>query len=300
MTKILTLSAGELSLDLAPAIGGAIAGFRHGDFDLMRPTPEAAISKGLVRQASCYPLLPYSNRIAHGRFTFGDETHQLTHNFGDHPHSIHGNSWQRAWTIAEMGRDRAVLTLEHSPFGFGPSGWDGWPYRFKASQVFELSEAGFAVTLTIENVDERAMPAGLGWHPFFPAHPGTELRFGATGVWINGADSLPVSLDPVRPEWDYSAGKALGEPNLDNVFAGWGGSADIAFVEDGLGLTVTADPLFTNAVVYIPKGRGFFAFEPVSHMTDAVNRMERPDHGLRVLAPGESLSGTMRIGVARL
>ncbi|WP_378942056.1 aldose 1-epimerase [Mesorhizobium sp. ANAO-SY3R2] len=300
MTRPLHLSCGELELDLAPHIGGSILSFRRAGLDLMRPTPDAALAMGLVRQTSCYPLVPYSNRIAHGRFAVGGETYQLTLNFGDHPHSIHGNGWQRAWNVRDAGESQAVLELDHRPFGFGPAGWDGWPYSFRATQSFTLSPDMLTVTLAIENTDARPMPAGLGWHPFFPARPGTKLRFGAGGVWINDATSLPVSLEPVPEKWDYSTARPLGEPALDNVFTQWDGNAEISFVEENVGLALSADPLFSHAVVYVPSGRGFFAFEPVSHMTDAVNRADIPGNGLQVLAPGERLSGTMRISVEPL
>ena len=42
-------------------------------------------------------------------------------------------------------------------------------------------------------------------------------------------------------------------------------------------------------MVYTPPGRGYFCVEPVTHMTDAINRMDVAGHGLRVLAPGETL-----------
>jgi aldose 1-epimerase len=49
--------------------------------------------------------------------------------------------------------------------------------------------------------------------------------------------------------------------------------------------------------VYVPPGRDFLAFEPVSHMTDAFNRAARGESrtGMRVLPPGEAFSCTMRI-----
>ncbi len=70
LSSIVTLRSGALQVDLAPSIGGAIAGFRRGGIPLMRETPEEALCGGLVRQTGSYPLIPYSNRIAQGRFSF--------------------------------------------------------------------------------------------------------------------------------------------------------------------------------------------------------------------------------------
>ena len=36
-------------------------------------------------------------------------------------------------------------------------------------------------------------------------------------------------------------------------------------------------PLFGHLIVYTPPGEDFFCVEPVSHMTDAINRMDGDD-----------------------
>ena len=76
-------------------------------------------------------------------------------------------------------------------------------------------------------------------------------------------------------------------PPLDHCYADWAGRAEITRPEHGLRLTITADDIFRFAVVYTPADKPYFAVEPASNMTDAVNRMDTvPDHGLRVLQPG--------------
>lgn len=301
MTDLISLRAGDLALDLAPKVGGVVAGFRHGATDILRPMPAEAIARGLVRQSSCYPLVPYSNRIAHGRFNMDGQTHQLTLNFGDHPHSIHGNGWQRIWQVEAASETDATLMLDHVPFGFGPAGWDGWPFAFRAVQRFSLTPEAMEITMAIENRDTRPMPAGLGWHPYFKAHEGATLAFSADDVWRNGPNSLPQERVAIPPAWDYSADRLLGEPNLDNCFNGWMGAAEMQFPQEGLSVRMEAGPDVRHLVVYIPTGRGFFAVEPVTNMNDAVNRMDEvADHGLRILQPGEQMAISMSIAVTAL
>jgi aldose 1-epimerase len=263
----------------------------------MRETPERALSGGLVRQTSSYPLIPYSNRIARGRFSFEGAEHQLALNFGDHPHSIHGNAWQKAWRVVAADDPHCRLELLHRPEGDEAR---GWPFAYRAEQLITLGPDGFAVALTIENIDERPMPAGLGLHPFFPKRPGVHLRFAADAVYSTGPDSLPVESIPVPAEWNYREMRSLGEPRLDNCFTGWDGSADILFEEDRIALCLQADPVFGHLVVYVPAGRDFFAVEPVSHLNDAINRPDMAEHGLKVLQPGERLTGAVRFGVEAL
>ena len=61
---------------------------------------------------------------------------------------------------------------------------------------------------------------------------------------------------------------------------------------------LTADEVFERLVVYTPEGKDYFCVEPVSHMTDAINRMDQPHHGgLRVLAPAESFLGEVKLNL---
>lgn len=260
----------------------------------MRETPEEALPNGLVRLTSSYPLIPYSNRIANGRFVFNGTEHNLALNFGDHPHSIHGNAWQKPWEVLEADHTHCRLLLVHRPDGDEAL---GWPFAYRAEQAFDLDPDGLALTLTLTNEDDRPMPAGLGLHPFFPKRPGACLQFAAEGVYRSGADSLPVESTPVPAEWDYRELRDLGEPRLDNCFRGWNGMARIVYSQEKIGLCIQADPLFGHLVVYVPEGRNFFAVEPVSHVNNAVNRPDLIDHGLKVLQPGETLRGKVRFQI---
>ena len=94
------LAAHDWSLELLPNLGGAIGALRHEGRDVLRPAPKGTLD---VLATSCFPLVPYANRIANGRFEFDGQTHRLPLNFGDHPHSLHGLGWQAEWTVTEAG-----------------------------------------------------------------------------------------------------------------------------------------------------------------------------------------------------
>jgi aldose 1-epimerase len=55
-----------------------------------------------------------------------------------------------------------------------------------------------------------------------------------------------------------------------------------------------------HLVIYVPPGEDFFCVEPVSHVNDGFNLLERgvADTGVRVLAPGQTLAGAVRLRVA--
>lgn len=303
MNRDITLSTADASVEIVPAVGGAIASFRHLGRDVMRPTSSAARSRAEVRQFACYPLVPYSNRIAHAQLRVGDDTFRLARNFGEHPHSIHGLGWQRSWTVVSSDDRQALIEIDHVPDGDAAN---AWPFAFRARQSIALSQhdacAILTLTLSIENRDVRAFPFGLGWHPFFPRNEATELRFAADAIWDTDETRLPTSRDAIAAPARFDVARRIGDVRLDNVFAGWHGDAELAWPDERRRATIEGDRSLRFLVVFVPDDRGYLAVEPVTHMTDAFNRVARGerDTGTLHLAPGASHCCTMRIVSAPL
>lgn len=298
MTETVGIANGELSLDVAPGLGGAVAGFRIGDVPILRETGDEALASGDATLTSCFPLVPVSGRIDEGRFGFCGEAHRLAPNFGDSPHYLHGFGWRSAWAVGTRTENALTLVLDHDP---AREGAGRWPYRMRAELTYALEPGALTMTLAAENRDARPMPCGLGFHPYFSRRPGATLRFLATSVWIADEREIPVERKAPTGDFDFSAAKEVDRVTLDNAFAGFAGRAELTFPDRKLALTLGAEALFTHCVVFVPPGKDFFCVEPVSHMPDAINRMPHvKDHGLRVLAPNERLVGSARLGVERL
>jgi aldose 1-epimerase len=297
MADAVGLAAGAARVVIAPAMGGALASFALGDVDVLRPTPPGSSS---VRAHACYPLVPYSNRIANARLEFEGHAYTLARNFGDHPHSIHGVGWQVPWSVATQDETSARLELEHAATGDAAS---AWPWPFRATQSFALRADAAAATLTLRltlaNIGDSAFPFGLGWHPFFVRSKAARLGFRARGVWMTDATQLPTSLAPTLPEGPFEPPRDPGPGPIDNVFAGWDGTAALDDAERRIEVTLAADRAASFLVVYTPAHSAFVALEPVTHMTDAFNRAARGEQrtGTRTLRPGRAFSCTMEIAV---
>jgi len=297
-----TLVAGTARVEVHAAIGGAVASFSVGGIDVLRPTPAGTHD---VRLHACYPLVPYSNRIADAHLQFDGRTYALARNFGDHPHAIHGVGWQRRWTIRAHDAKSALLALEHDAEGETARAWP-WPLR--ATQAFSLrtirggEAAALAIRMTIANPGVSMFPFGLGWHPFFVRGAATQLGFRAHGVWETDATRLPTAHAAVPPEWRFDPPQEPGAATIDNVFTGWDGEATLLDADRRIAVTVRADSAQRFLVLYAPEGRDFLALEPVTQMTDAFNRAARGGHdtGMRLLAPGSAFSCTMEIEVRPL
>jgi aldose 1-epimerase len=295
------LAAGAARVRIAPANGGAIASFTFDGEDVLRPTP---VWSDDVRTHACWPLVPYSNRIADARFQFAGRAHALARNFGDHPNSIHGVGWQRPWAVVarDAAHARVVLAYEADDDAAAPA----WPWPFRVAQSFSLRagarDAALTIRLTLANPGDEAFPFGLGFHPFFIRTTATELAFRARGVWATDATMLPIRLEPSLREGSFDTARDPGAATIDNVFAGWDGRATLRDEARRLEVTIAADRAASFLVVYAPARGDAIALEPATHMTDAFNRAARGerDTGTRVLRPGSAFSCTMEIAVQRL
>ena len=281
---LLSLRAGRLAVDLAPPAGGTIARFSVDAFDVLRPMSAEAIASGRGNEAACYPLVPFSNRIANGRLVVGGEEYRLQANWPGVRHPMHGEGWARPWDVLQHDGRSAELRHAHD-------GKSGWPFRYEARQTFRLEADGLFVSMAIDNLEPRAAPAGLGLHPFFMRDADTELAFHATGVWLGDEEVLPIERVAVPKDWDYSASRKV-EAGLDNCFEDWDGRAVITWPGRGLELELQAGQPFGHAVVYTPAKRPYFCVEPVSHANGQV--------GKSVLAPGATLSGDIAFHLSSL
>lgn len=257
---------GPLDLELIPELGGAISKLTWHGREILRSLPDG--QNVTVNQGGCFPLVPYSNRIAHGRFHFTGCDYALLRNFGDHPHPIHGNGWQQPWQEGDADDDSVVLTLHHGAQGASAAQWP-WPYR--ATQRFTLQENALHIVLTYHNLADHAVPAGLGFHPYFPRAAHAEIQFDAGGVVLNDHKSLPTGLAPVPTQWNYLTWRKPQPASVDNCFHHWNGCARVRWPDEKLMVTLSS-PDAPHAILFLPPAdRDFIAIEPVTHINDAIN-----------------------------
>ena len=304
--EFMFLRAGALELTLAPELGGSIAAFRrrmsHGSIDILRGWDDAEDYDPL--NMASFPLTPYSNRIIDCRLSFHGREHRVGPAFRDEPHQLHGNGWRQPWRAVHHDARRAVLELQSAATG-------DMPYAYKAVQEFLLDEDGLAITLTVTSNSTQHFPFGLGHHFYFPRNDHTVFTARLPKVWQSD-QLVPLALKPVSDEWDFSRGLPMGDHRfspaahgfkgkdlIDHCFQGWDGRAVIEWRDKGLQLTMQADDVLQNFVIYIPENAPYFCAEPVSNINDGFNLHARgvENTGTIILAPGESLSATVRLTV---
>jgi aldose 1-epimerase len=285
---LLPLRTGRLSVELAPAAGGAISRLAVDGEDVLRPMTAADVASGKGNNAAAYPLVPYSNRIPNGELVFEGEIFHLQRNWPGMNHPMHGDGWAHAWRVEASDARTAEISYLHERAG--ESG--GWPFSYRARQSYRVDDDRLSVRMSIENLEDRPVPAGLGLHPFFRRDAETELACRCKAVWTADAEVLPIERIAVPSQWDFETPRKIDDVALDNCFDGWDGRAVIAWPRRRLRLALEASQPFRHLVIYVPPARDFFCVEPVSHANGLV--------GLSPLGPGATLAGEIVFRVSNL
>lgn len=294
MNQVLQLRAGEAVARLVPGAGGRISALRlgravGGAVDVLHPYPEEFFDPLRWAKGGIYPLMPYSNRIAQAALQVDSASVALAPHPDAAPHTLHGNAHALPWQIEHCDAAAAVLLLD------APSS-AAWPWHYTGRMELQLAPSELTVGIVLRNADTRVMPAGLGLHPYFRHAPGARVGYHATAVWPTTVDFLAVSSRAPHADEIYRPARPLPAGGLTDYVGGWDGKAVIDLPEPGARLRIQADPVFGHLVVHRPDSLAYLCLEPVSHVADGFNLAARgvAGTGTRWLAPGESLSGTLR------
>jgi len=285
------LEHGTYKLVVAPQFGARIVSFTNNERDILRPTTKASIAHPKAYEFAGFPLMPYSGPLFGPGFTFDGNNYTLARTVREEPSATHGDAWIEPFRITHQDGTALTLQYDHEPE-------EGtYPFRFRGEVRFELSKAGLLMFLRVTSRDHRLMPAGIGYHPYFPKPAGTRLRFDAIGVWP--ADAPEAVNEPCGPPIEglsFSEGPDVSEMVVDRLYEGWEGRAELQY-PDGTLTVITADSALDKLQIYSAWDYPYVCVEPVSNANDGFNRMAAgvPSHGVRILEPNRSIEGSIRI-----
>jgi aldose 1-epimerase len=257
---LLLLRHEDMRLTLDAARGGSILEFSWRDRAIFRPTPRSTEGTDPFALA-CFPMVPYANRIAHGRFNFGARAVHLKRNWAADPHPLHGQGWRSPWQVSAATASSVLLMFE--------GGADEWPWHYLAEQQLRLSQGALSIRLSIENLAQSPMPVMLGLHPYFCDSDQAQLQASTPRVWLADNASLPIEEVATPLDWSFERARSIAAVPLDHCFTHWNGSAVIRWPDRRVDIQATNCRYLH---VYAPSGRDFFCVEPLSAAAGALNR----------------------------
>ncbi|WP_232821109.1 aldose epimerase [Dyella sp. C11] len=251
--ELVHIGSDGLSVAIAPSAGGRVAQIHCDGVEWL--VGHDADHRAMIAWGS-YPMVPWAGRIRHGKFVFDGDAHALPVNLG--AHAIHGVGLAMPWQVDAHGPHEVELSLE-LPVD------TRWPFGGRAHQRFHVSGHVLRMEMSV-TAGEHAMPATLGWHPWF--HKPDRLDFHPEAIYPRDAEgmaTLPTAAPPSGP-WDDC---------FVNV-------KPVVLHREGQRVRLTSD--CHDWVVYDQPTHAT-CVEPQTAPPDAVNLARA-----RVLAPGETLS----------
>ncbi|MCF6735802.1 aldose 1-epimerase family protein [Blastococcus sp. KM273129] len=282
------LTAGDavLAVDLR---GGTLRRLAVGTWEVLDGYPAGEVLPGW-RGAT---LVPWPNRLRHGRWSWQGAELQLDVRSPEEPHAIHGLVTWQPWTVlAEADGSVTVgTTVEPQP---------GYPFRLAVAVDHALAADRLTSTLRVRNTGDRSAPVGAGFHPYLSVGAVEDGDIGEAELTVPARTELLLDgglPTGERRPYDGDVGR-IGDRALDTPLT------DLARDGDGWWhvrlrgsageLTVSADTAWPWLQVYtgdtLPEGqrRRSIAVEPMTCPPNAL----ADGVDLQVVEPGAEWAGT--------
>lgn len=192
-----------------------------------RPVLESYPVESMADGAHGTPLVPWTNRLDGGRYSFDGQDLQVALTEPEKGNAIHGLLRWRAWRAVEVAADRVVLGERIHPM-------PGYPFMLDVLVDYRLTDEGLTVATTATNAGDAACPYGAGQHPYLSPGPatdaGTPQSIDDCTVTLEAATrittddrGLPTGQEDVTgTTYDFRGGKRLGSLEVDSAFTDLG------------------------------------------------------------------------------
>ena len=245
-------------------------------------------------------LIPFPGRIKGGVYSLRGQNYELAQNDKDGPNAIHGFLRAQLFATERVSRSEAVFSYQ-----LGEIPIAGYPFTLAIEVAYSLGADGLSTRFQIRNLGANPAPAGAGFHPYFCGDRGAVDDWQVTIAardYIELENFVPTGrVLPVQgTALDFRAGRMVGATRYNDCVArlerdaqGWS-TAWVVAPDSPRRISIRMDQNFDYVVVYTgdqipaPANRQGFALEPMTCAPDAFNHAA---WGLRVLAPGEVMSG---------
>ena len=221
----------------------------------------------------CFLMAPFVGRLSGGRVSWQGSETQVPCNHG--AHAIHGLAFDIPWQATSVSPNALVITAELD----------------SGTLAQRIAIARGKLLLEAEIRAEEAMPAALGWHPWFRRDGEVRVGLAAEQVLTVGRDTIPTGgVEQVSGETDLRDAPFVDGRTLDHVYSPVRSPAFLTWPD--LELQMAFEPPVQSVVVFVhPQA---VCVEPMTAWPDAISLEQAGaiGTGLATLQAGERLAAS--------
>ncbi|MDF1809046.1 MAG: hypothetical protein P1U42_05060 [Phycisphaerales bacterium] len=302
-TDDILLELDTIKVSINPKIGGSITSLMiRNQMDqwahVLRKMP---IDTRSSSNSGSFFMLPWTNRIKDAKFNDQQGSHLLKSNCPDGS-AIHGVGRDLPWSISDRSPISARLVLDSRSFDQDNI---NYPYQFGAIARYEIGIDRVEIELSVTNLDTHTIPVGCGHHPYFHRHLFSDADKLQIQMDLNGrypTQGCIPTADPIDDDVCQSLrqGDHIGNPGLDDVFAGFSGNATLEWPQSNVSMKMQCSKNLNHMVIYTPRTESgdpdeYVCIEPVSMVNDGFNRLNSgvTETGVVLLEPNQTLRTQM-------
>lgn len=273
--------------------GGCVLGLEalgpQGPIALLRGAGDSFAKTGDPTLSAAFVTAPHFGPVRGGTLTWEGQQWPILRNHPDEPEPIHGDAWLRPWDVTARSADAVSLAYSHVP---APG---SFPAPYRISQNLRIEDTALHVRLSLHNLADVPILAGMAWHPYFPLQADTMLDLAAKALWSRHPLEDARPFGPVPDLFRFAPPRHWGGLVADDTYEEWDGSVTIR--QPGYSLRMEAGAPFSKLQVFAPDGEDYICIEPASNAPNARRLAEAgvENHGLVSLPPGDALEGTVSL-----
>lgn len=285
--RAVSLSRGDQQVVLDP-LGGRAVSYRVGGKEVLAAEAHSA---GTTYRSAL--LVPWPNRVAHGRWQWEGQQLQLPLNENPPGNALHGLVAFSTYALPEVSEDRARLVHDLAPS-------PGYPFPLRVEASYSLTHDGLECRLEAVATGARPTPVALGVHPYVMTRgPVDEVELCVPAeqlVEVDASWEEQSRVDVSKTDLDLREGRRIGAQDIDACWSDLRRGADgrvscPVVLPDGDqvvvwgGATTRYVTVYTSHTLPGDLRRRSLAVEPMTAPANAF----RSGTDVDVLAPGQSL-----------
>ncbi len=307
---------------MVPSVGANVVKLKHlptGIEILHTPTSEEMGNFKERPQIYGLPLLFPPNRIADGTYTFEGRKYQYPITIPAQNNYHHGIIKSEPFVVSRTTEGKEYVEVEAVYYSnaFTNNIFRDFPHEFCCRMIFRLDADGLHQTTVFENLSDKTMPVGMGFHtpicvPFAPGGKTADyrLRLSAGKRMEMSERILPTEKlfdlapaeAPLRSEGiTPCGGEAIEWALVNEPLSIQGRPYNGAILTDtakGLSVCYEVDQNFKYWTLWNNGGNvPYVCPEPQSWATNAPNLSDPKAYGFQAIAPGETFRASTHLFV---